>query len=200
MCSELLVRLIYFAFAVGLCLVGASLSNAVKTHFGFDPELKILLPLFSLVFFDLYLRLFSRALTTVRLNHIIPSGSCTSLSYTVKYHGKVPVTVGFKELTIDGKRPSQLELTYDLLVAGQHNRVVVPENLLLPLSTVNCILNLEFSSGFSPMPTPTFSSQLLGRELTLRRASLTLTVDGRSATWRWLRLRVQRMHNRRRDK
>lgn len=152
MSKEILLRMTFFFAICVLYYLGIIITTYIKTNYHLLIDLKILMPIFGLVFMDFFFR---------RTNHLLVSltnfeyrfNDNLALEYDFFYHGSSPICIEFVKLK--GINGLHFDLIYEKSMANE-NGTVIPEDFTTSLSGTDKKLSLNFSYSLRENPKPIF--------------------------------------------
>lgn len=149
--KELNIRLLYFVFVISLYFCGVYASKFIENEFGIEIELKILLPILSIVLMDWFFRL-----TTYHLLHICNKGSMINeslkLEWDFYYSGTHNVLLEFKKTK--GFECQAISMSFVEFGGDERISVFPPENFQYLLKPESPKININLKFEFQDLPKP----------------------------------------------
>lgn len=157
--GELIVRLLFCCILVLLYIAGLLICPTVERIWGIQIDLKLLLPLLSLVFLDSWLRLFADFMCSINLRERLKQGNKLIFKFQVTYTGRNVLAFGIE--SVEGLKDINAELIKHNSDGGNSGTSMVPENLVENLGVTNPCLAFSLICSFRAEPIPTFTIPLL---------------------------------------
>lgn len=150
--NEFLTRSSFVLIMIAVYFIGLMLSNYIKTRYNVTLELKYILPIVSLAYFDYWVRLFSSHFYKFKLLDTVINEKNIKffLSFTSysKYQGN------FRILSVEGFKGILPTISYENPVTKKTEKFSPPEHFSVNSDSCNGILDFSLICKFRRAPKP----------------------------------------------
>lgn len=175
--SELFARITYLVFLCLLYYIGTILTLLVSSLSNVSIEFKYLLPIFSLVFLDYCIRIFTPMMFSFDLIDRNYTSSELTLNFEISFHGKYVVRFAFT--SISGIPDSNVKMIWFDPAKREETTITVPETFILDIGPNNPVQHFKVVYEFRGPPKPRFKIAFLLGELHVFRPRVAFDLGGK---------------------
>lgn len=145
---HIIIRIVFVLVLCLLYILGQHANPLVETLFNVRLEINVLLPLFSLAFYDYWLRFFTNLMVKFEIKKIVTEKDIT-IRNNLTYYGRDPIAVSLRE--ISGIFDVNAKVTYSNEKSETLN---FPTNHTIVLNSIQPFATIEIHLFFRRDPKP----------------------------------------------